>query len=141
MFGSPAVANGRLFVDNPRNETQVIHIEVTRNPDADGERVIDARYRVPSGHVLEFDGVLEPGTRYLIRAWLPNSPPIEPSSHTVDTCDSDDSSRQTSVRIRAARDGVAMVSFGCEQTYQRREDAQYANASEYRLGDGTSTPG
>lgn len=133
LFGNPIVADGSLFVHNPYRAEQRVHVRVVRDPEGDPESVVVGVYRVPSGHALEFDGVIEGGQQYRISARPPDDPPADALRNLVDTCDGEGSSGQTSVRVQIARDSVSMVTYGCDNGYTRRESVEYVDASAYEV--------
>lgn len=134
-LGTPTATDGELFVYNPYRNEQRVHVRVVRDPEGDGERIVDGVYRVPSGNTLEFDGVLEGGQQYRISARPADDPPASALRNTVDTCDGEGESGRTSVRIYIARDSVSMTTFGCDNEFYRRDNVEYLDASEYQVED------
>lgn len=135
LFGNPIITDGTLFVDNPYRAVQQIHVEVVKNPEGDRELILDGVYRVPPGHALEFDGVLEKGEQYTVSARYPDTPPADALQNLVQTCDADDLSGQTTVRVKIARDLVSMVVFGYDKGFTHRDDVESLDVSEYRVED------
>jgi hypothetical protein len=132
ILGAPEVPNGHLFVDNPRDERQRVELRVV---DRDGGRPLAAAYEVPPAHVLQFDDVLAADEEYTIHARLPESEPVDPIDVSVATCQEDDQSGTTDVRLRLARDTVTPVVLDCDRGYQRRPGAEYVEPGEYRVDD------
>lgn len=63
-----------------------VSLSVTANPQGESESIVDGVYRVPAGHVLQFDGVLESGTEYLIQTNIPTTEREDQLTVGVETC-------------------------------------------------------
>lgn len=137
-FDDPEVSEGHLFVENPTTEPQRLLLSVARNPDGNGERVVDATYRVPPETVLRFQGALESGNQYAIEANLPGGGPADSVEITVETCDGNGSAERMDVRVRAEPDAIGITPFGCDSSYPTNE-AEYVDPEEYRVADDAAT--
>lgn len=131
-FGE-TVPTGHLFVENQEDEPFEIAVSVIRR--SDGEPIVQALYRVPGSHVLQFEDVLDTGNSYTLRT---NQPAIERQgptslSVTVETCQPDDPAGKTDVGILASSNGAEIVVYDCENAYTRTGDLTYVDPSQYEV--------
>lgn len=138
---SQEVSTGHLFVENRSEEPRRIAVQVTGEGD-DGNQLVNDLYRVPGEIALQFEGVLESGTEYLIRAVQPDAlgpERIEQLSITAQTCADDDSADKIDVSIIASSDSPDIIVFECDRTYRYLDDIEYVDPSEYRIRAVTET--
>ena len=135
-FGNQGTPTGHLLVGNQTTDPVRVSLAVIANPEGERESLVDGLYRVPAGHVLQFEGVLESRTEYSIAADVPGGEPEDQVSVGIETCDENDPAEKMDVRVRAAPDDVGIIPYGCDQTYTRREDMTYVDPEDYLVDAG-----
>lgn len=129
VFGEPDVEGGHLYVENTVSEDVTVDLTVAQGSDLEGEVVVDERYRLPQGHALQFEGVLERGQTYTIGARRPVSNREDSVQVTVRPCEGDpETGRDVSVRVRP--DAMGVIPWGCSEEYERRE-LEYVSPEDY----------
>lgn len=138
-FSEPVPA-GHIFVENRTNFSKLIALSVTED-NQNGERLINAEYRIPEWHALQFQGVLEPGRAYDIRAYQPDARGTGRKLVVLDiqTCEADDPTSQFEVSILASSNGPDILVHGCDQGYNQVQSLTYVDPSEYRTNAITGT--
>lgn len=141
-FSEQPVETGHLFVQN--REDEPIELSLSLVEDAgDGERVVHATYRVPADTALQFEGVLEAGTEYAVRAVQPN---LQEQGETnldivAETCEEDDPAGSVDVAVNVSSSGPEISVFNCQTPYTRTGELTYQAAAEYRIGTPEGTVG
>lgn len=146
VFGEN-VPGGHLFVWNQRDGEERVELSVTDRTNGD-DRIVDAIYRIPAAHVLQFEEVLESGNTYGIRAFQPDIAGVgdEELSVPVETCEEGDASDKLDVAILVSPNGPDFVIYDCDRVYSRNPNLEYVDPSEYRTQTAsetisTATPG
>lgn len=131
---------GHLYVANSTSESHRVALSVDRTSNG-GESIVDGVYRIPPATALQFEGVLESGERYELRARQPDVPEagIATLGVDVETCEQGDQSRQMAIRILAGNNGPDIVTYGCDEAFDRNDEFEYVDPSEYRIGTATET--
>lgn len=129
---------GHLYVRNRMDEDQRVAITVTDT--SNGERILDAKYRIPPEHVLHFTEVLASGNTYAIQVLQPD---IEGAgegqlSVTAETCQEGDPSEKMDVAVLITTHGPDIIPYDCDEAYDRDADLTYVEPAEYWIG--TPTP-
>lgn len=133
-FDNPEAQGGHLFVENPMPSSEVVELKVVKDPTGETEEIVDAKYRIPSSTVLQFDNVLTAGSRYSIQVNIPNNDSTDSVQVRVRTCDEQAPSERMDVRVRAARDSLGIIPLGCDESYTYREQ-DYVDPSKYRVSN------
>lgn len=139
VFGED-VPGGHLFVRNQRDDEERVLLSVTDTTDG-SDRIVNAEYRIPPSHILQFEEVLESGNTYDIRALQPNiaGDGKEHLSLTVDTCEEGDPSDKLDVTILVSSNGPDIIAYECDRVYSRNPDLTYVDPSEYLIETITGT--
>lgn len=132
QWDNPETAAGHIYVENSSGEEHRLALVVAEGSEGTSEFEIQAWYRIPEGHALEFEGVLESDQTHVVRAQLSGSPPEDRVTATIDQCSgSQESERVVSVDVQP--DGLGIIPRDCEESYTQRE-LEYVAASEHRDG-------
>lgn len=129
------VPAGRLFVENRTNFPKEIALSIAEGGRG-GDPVIDQVYQFPEWHALQFDGVLEAGRTYDVRAYQPEARGSgqEQLLLTVETCGDEDAAGQMDVSILASSNGPDILTYGCDQPYAKTQSLTYVDPSAYATG-------
>lgn len=138
-FSEPA-PTGQLFVENRTNFRKLIALSVTDDTQ-NGNPIINHEYRIPAWHALQFEGVLEAGHTYDIRAFQPNARGRgdERLVLSVESCEEGDQSGQMDVSILASSNGPDVLTYGCDEPYNEVQSLTYVDPSEYEIQPITGT--
>ncbi|MDS0260313.1 hypothetical protein NDI56_12990 [Haloarcula sp. S1CR25-12] len=131
LLDNPRTAAGHVYVENASGVDRRIALVIAERTDGTVEREVAAWYRIPNGHALEFETVLERDRRHVIHGTLPDAPPSDEVTFVSHPCPADESGERIVV-VDVQRDGLGVVPRDCEQSYTQRE-LEYVPASEYRL--------
>lgn len=106
-----------------------------------GQSVVDGVYRIPERTALQFEGVLESGTQYDVRARQPDVPEgaVATLGVDVETCEQGDPAGEMAVRIIAGNNGPDIVTYGCDEVFERSDEIQYVDPGEVKVGTVTDT--
>lgn len=139
MLGD-GIRTGHVFVHNRMESEERAGLVVTDK--SDGETVINGMYRVPGGHALQFEEVLEQGNTYEFWVRQPGQEGLgeQNLSVTVKTCREDDPSDKLDVLVLVTTHGPDLTTYGCDRVYSREADVTYVEPSEYWTGRVTRTP-
>lgn len=130
VFGG-SVPGGHLFLENRLDRTAEVALSVTERTNG-GERILHHRYDVPARHAVQFDGILESGNDYEIRALQPAVPDVygERLAITVEACDPGDPSEKLDVAILATTSGLDIVTYDCDRDYGKADELTYVDPAE-----------
>lgn len=134
---------GHLFVENRTEEPHRIAIRVNETGD-DGSPLVSGMYRVPAEIALQFEGVLETGTEYRIRAIQPDAAGperLERTTFQATTCTENDDAERMDISVLATNGGPDITVFECDRTYRFLDELEYVDPSEHRTGTVTETIG
>lgn len=122
---------GHIYAENGSGEDRELLLVVAEETDDGLDYTVQGRYRVPEGHAIQFEGVLEPDVTHVVRAALPGSPPVDRISSTVTRC-SGSPSQERVVSIVLQPDGLGIITRGCEEEYSER-DLEYVAAADRQI--------
>ncbi len=131
LLDNPRTAPGHVYVENDSGRDRRLALVIAERTDDTLETEVEAWYRIPNGHALEFEAVLEPGRTHVVHGTLPGAPPSDEVTFVSEPCP-DDATGERIVVVDVQRDGVGVVPRDCEQPYTQRE-LEYAPASEHRV--------
>lgn len=137
----PTGSTGHLFVENRSEELHRIALTVDETGDGGG-RPVNGLYRVPAGIALQFEGVLEGGTEYRVRALQPDArgpERLEDLSVRPTTCTDDDPADRMDISVLTSSDGPDIVVFECDRTYRFLDGLEYVDPSDHRVRTVTGT--
>lgn len=131
---------GHLYAANNTDEPHRIALTVEETSNGT-QSIVDGVYRVPPETALRFEGVLDSGARYDIRARQPDVPAtgIATLSVEVETCEQGDPSSSMTVRILAGNNGPDIVTYDCDEKFEERDGVEYVDPSEHEIGTVTET--
>jgi len=132
QWDNPETAAGHIYAENSTGEEHRLALVVAEQSEGTPTVEIRGWYRVPADHALEFDGVLEPDRRHVVRARLSDAPPEDRVTATIDRCPEGQRGQRV-VTIDVQPDGLGVLPRDCETSYTQRE-LEYVSASEYRDG-------
>lgn len=122
-------APGHIYVENGSGEEQQLDVVIAERSDETLEFETQARYRIPEGHALEFNGVLEPDITHELRVKRPDAPVQDRRSATIDPCSGNPSGERV-VSVTVQVDGLGIITRGCEESYEER-NLEYVAASDH----------
>lgn len=131
QWENPISDAGHIYVENSSGQERRLAVVIAEQSEGALDFEIQAWYRIPAGHALQFEGVLEPDQRHVVRAALPGAPPEDRVTATIDQC-SEEQSGERVVSIEVQPDGLGIVPRDCEAAYTQLE-LEYVQASEYQL--------
>lgn len=139
LFGE-RIPGGHIFVENRMGGTERLALSVTETTDG-SERIVHHVFEVPDSHALEFDDVLESGNTYEIRARQFDVPEagLARLGLDVDTCDEGDPAEKLDVSILVSSNGPDIVTYGCDDPYQKNEELTYVERTDHEVGTVTGT--
>lgn len=129
--GESGPPTGHIYVENGSGEERELLLVIAEKTGETLDYEIQGRYRIPEGHVLQFEGVLEPDVTHVVRAALPGTPPQDRVSATINQCTGDYSVERV-VSIVTQVDGLGIITPECGGSYSER-DLEYVAASEYQM--------
>ncbi|MDS0294331.1 hypothetical protein [Halogeometricum luteum] len=135
------VSGNHIFIENRDTTAHTVTISV-REASGGRETVLQNRYRVPSQHALQFEGVLQSGTGYQIDVEQTRAD-VEPQQDGLDvgiqTCSEGDSSARMDVSVILDESGPGFVTWPCNRTYTYRERLTYEDPGAYTVDGGNTT--
>lgn len=139
-FFGERIPGGHIFVENRMGGVERLALSVTETTNG-SERLVHHVFRVPDSHAIEFDDVLASGNSYEIRARQFDVPEagIARLGIDVDACDEGDPGEKLDVSILVSSNGPDIITYDCDEPYQKNEELTYVSRSEHEVGTVTGT--